>query len=342
MLNVIKNLDPAQFRPVLVLLRSRPDELKPPAGVEIIRLQRAQTRNALWALTSTIWQRRPDLVLSTLDHANVLLAFCRAFWPRKTRYVVRLTHFDSLSSAKWRALFRFSYWLADAVITQSAAMDALYREYRLPSRSVHIRNPVAVDSILASAEEAIELSPTGKQINLIAAGRLVPEKGFDLLIEALVELNRKDVHLAILGEGRMRQELEDKIASASGNSIKLLGFKDNPYPYLKASDCFILSSRSEGFPNVVLEAIACGLPVVSTPIPGIESILGDLHTAQIAREITAPALAEALSAMLSRMPLRSDRTVLVQYDAPAVAREYMQLFQNVIQAGLSGPPNSFD
>src|SRR5690606_21887962 len=111
---------------------------------------------------------------------------------------------------------------------------------------------------------------------VVAAGRLGPEKDFPTLIRAFALVRaRRPVRLAILGEGGQRRALQALIDELEcGNDIQLPGFQSNPYAWMSRAGVFVLSSRWEGFGNVLVEAMACGAPVVSTACPsGPEEIL---------------------------------------------------------------------
>ena len=114
--------------------------------------------------------------------------------------------------------------------------------------------------------------------NLIAVGRLTRQKGFDRLIDACAVLKQEGYrfHLRILGEGPERQNLEAQILDHRLNEyVELLGFCKNPYPYLKAADLVVCSSRYEGFSTVATEALILGKPIVTTPCTGMDELLGD-------------------------------------------------------------------
>ena len=119
--------------------------------------------------------------------------------------------------------------------------------------------------------------PRRSKAELVAIGRLAAQKGFDRLIEACELLKQdQDFHLRILGEGPERQRLEAQIRDAGlQNHIELLGHQKNPYPYLKAADLLVCSSRYEGLSTVVTEALILGKPVVTTPCTGMTELLGD-------------------------------------------------------------------
>src|SRR5262249_38250936 len=104
---------------------------------------------------------------------------------------------------------------------------------------------------------------------LVACGRLVPQKGYEILLDSVVAV-RKEIptQLWILGTGPQRDMLMNRVASLGlGRAVKFLGFQDEPWRYMAAADAFVLSSLYEGFGNVVAEAMATGIPVVSTDCP---------------------------------------------------------------------------
>ena len=144
-------------------------------------------------------------------------------------------------------------------------------------RSVIIHNPVDMEKIRNSVGAPVDHPAfrAGGTV-LVAAGRLEHEKGFDLLIEAMALLPDTRVQVVILGEGRLESELR-ALARKHGldGRVHFAGFQKNPFAWFAKADAFVLSSRYEGFPNVVLEALACGTPVISTPAPGgIRELLG--------------------------------------------------------------------
>ncbi len=116
-----------------------------------------------------------------------------------------------------------------------------------------------------------------EKINLITIGRLIESKGYRRLIEIINNIikNNDDIHLYILGEGNQRKELEEKIIESNLTGyITLLGFHENPYPYLQNSDLFICSSFYEGYSTAITEALILGVPVISTEVSGVREQLG--------------------------------------------------------------------
>lgn len=135
-----------------------------------------------------------------------------------------------------------------------------------------ILNPVIEEDITLMAQEKIE---EFKDFTVVSVGRLNNQKGFDLLIKAHAKLVNKYKHkLVILGEGEERKNLEMQIKELGvENTVELKGFIRNPYPYIKAADIFVSSSRTEGYPLVLLEAVVLNKAIVATDVTGNREIL---------------------------------------------------------------------
>jgi glycosyltransferase involved in cell wall biosynthesis len=124
---------------------------------------------------------------------------------------------------------------------------------------------------------------------------LAPQKGFDILIDAMAHLDDR-FHLNILGEGDNEMELKKQIKTLGLNEkISMLGFQENPYAFIERSDFFILSSRYEGLPNVVLESYVMGKPCIAFDMPGgTAEIIVDGESGILVKEFSALALAYAI------------------------------------------------
>ncbi len=322
---LLRHLDRAKFSLTLAVVDTRQavfrDEV--PADVEFIDLGCSRVRYALPAIVSLIWRRKPDIVFSTLGHLNLALAILRPLLPDSVKYLARETSLVSQSLTRygkphwWAWAYRRYYSALDKVICQSAAMrEDLVHVFRLPrAKTVLIHNPVDIERVRALSTAALppwfDGDASGKALNrtqLVPAGRLSPEKGFDLLIQAMALCTNPRLHLTILGEGPLREELE-VLARKLGvhEQVHFQGFQRNPYPYIARADAFILSSRFEGFPNVVLEALACGTPVIALPAPGgVREIIGTCPGCQLAADVSASALAAVLAGFVRGSRLAAD------------------------------------
>ncbi len=330
-----RHLDRRRFRITLAVVDMRNAVLRDeiPSDVSFIDLGVTRVRYALPRIIAMIRRIRPDVVFSTLGHLNVALAMVRFLLPRKVWTVARETTVISCSlrlqphRAMWETLYRRFYRNHDEVICQSRYMrDDLVRNFHFPaSKSRVIHNPVDVDHIRALAmQPAISPPIEPHAVNLVAAGRLDREKGFDLLIEALVLLDRPSVHLTLLGEGPLEGDLKRRaVESGLGGRIHFGGFQANPFSWFVRSDAFVLSSYYEGFPNVVLESLACGTPVIAVPAPGgTREILDGVEGCVVAGEVSAPALAEAIERWMRGSRQRIDTAAVEPYRVERIVRDY--------------------
>ena len=167
-------------------------------------------------------------------------------------------------------LINIFYPLANAIVTvsQDAARDLIESTRLDPKKIITIYNPIPVDEIREASAEKIE-HPwfSNHEIPVIlAVGRLSPPKDYPTLIKAFNILHeRRNTRLVIIGEGEERRRIEELAKSSPfSEDILLLGKLDNPFPYMAKANVFVLSSAWEGFPNVLVEALACGATVVST------------------------------------------------------------------------------
>ena len=165
-------------------------------------------------------------------------------------------------------LIKELYPKADLIIANSNgnAQD-LITNYNVPRYKITtIYNPISLEAIFA-IEPKKDFFDTN-YINLVSVGRLNSGKNHHLLIKSLEFFKLQKVRLYIFGDGILKDELEKTIQDLKlENYVFLMGFESNIYKYLKAADLFVFSSNHEGFPNVILEAMACELPIVSTNCP---------------------------------------------------------------------------
>ena len=270
---------------------------------------------------------RPQVVLSALTYANLATIWAKQMSGSGVPVIVSernalWTYCTSPSIArKWRwryapELVRRTYPGADAIVTVSShAADELITKIGLnPQKITTIHNPVVDDNLRARAQETLEhpwFAPDEAPV-ILAAGRLTEQKDFSSLLRAFAVVRAdREARLVILGEGRLRGDLE-ALANQLGiqADIDLPGFVKNPFQYMARASVFVLSSVYEGLPGVLIQAMACGCPVVSTDCPGgSREILSDGEYGALAGVGNVDALAGAI---LTQLHNPTARDVLLQ------------------------------
>lgn len=338
-LTLLRHLDRSRFKLTLAVVDTQGAMFRHevPDDVVFQDLDCRRVRYALPKIVRLVWRMRPDVVLSTLGHLNLALALLRVFLPRRTRLLARETVVVSENLPQhgrawlWTLAYRLSYRWFDVLICQSQDMrNDLVSNFRVPAdKTVVINNPVDVARLRQLAAEPIRANVGATAgpgaLKLLAAGRLVEQKGFDLLLEAVSRCRNMALQLTILGEGPLRVALENQVhALGVSDRVQFAGFQANPYPFFRDADAFVLSSRYEGFPNVVLEALACGTPVIATPAPGgVREILDGVPGCVVADDISAAALARAIQGYGGKKVL--SESLMERYSADRITRRYEEL-----------------
>ncbi|MGD2179551.1 glycosyltransferase [Lusitaniella coriacea] len=263
-----------------------------PETVRLINLERKiedRTQSAIALISPLVrylQQERPDVLFSHLVWTNEIAVVAKAL----ARVPLRLILLEQMPASskptqrvnRWIKSFltRSLYPHANAIVTPSQGVArAFERELNLKPNSIKtIYNPVVDETLMQKAETPIShpWRAEGEPPIILNAGRLAPQKDFSTSIEAFARLReQREARLIILGEGALRGKLEALVKKLGlEGEVLLPGFVKNPYAYMSLARVFVLSSRWEGLPTVLIEAIACGCQIVSTDCPhGPQEIL---------------------------------------------------------------------
>ena len=282
-------------------------------NINLINFQTMKVRNMLWHITRYFFQSKPDIVFSAEDHLNILVIISRALAQSKAKLSCssRVTPYDTFSnkilSKRWilKILYSLLQNRADVSSCVSRGMVEQYKKIFKNSRHQPIYNiidPVLSKNLINEPIDDPDFNIRDLPI-LIAAGTLAHWKGFDLLIEAVKILSSSyEFKLFILGDGPDRDLLTSMIKEYElENVITLKGRVNNTLKYFKASDIFILSSRVEGMPNVLVEAMMCGCTPVSFDCEtGPNEIILNNDYGYLAQPKCAKSLSEAIAKALDR------------------------------------------
>ena len=282
-------------------------------AVQVVDLAQPSLVRALPRLIRHLRQSRPTVLLAAMSHANVVAALAHRVAASSARLVlserVQLSAlFASRRDMAMRAthaLMRLTYPWADHIVTVSQGVaDDLPRHVGVDrTRIVTLPNPVVDAALLQQAAEppAHPWLLEGAVPVVLAAGRLIAQKDFATLIEAFALLRRgRAVRLVILGDGELRSALAAHAARLGvAADVDLPGFATNPFAAMRAASVFVLSSRFEGLPGVLIQALACGTRVVSTDCPsGPSEVLGGGRWGALVPVGNAQAMAAAMATVL--------------------------------------------
>jgi glycosyltransferase involved in cell wall biosynthesis len=289
------------------------EQLPPETNVTVYHRSRALF--SLFDLRRYFRSHQPDVVITFLNQANLI-----ALWAHRlagstvpiiptVRSDIDRRIRDSFKERVIIGLTRLVIGRAARVIGVSEGVSESIRNHLSSTNVETIYNPTVVPSML---EKAHGIAPHAwfQQADshvVVAAGRLVSAKGYDVLIAAFARVREQlSAKLIIIGEGPLRNELEALIIDLKvEDDVALPGFVTNPYVYFSHADLFVLSSRYEGLPNALIEAMACGTPVVATDChSGPREILVDGQYGSLVPVDDIAALAEAMVTTLTTPPDR--------------------------------------
>jgi glycosyltransferase involved in cell wall biosynthesis len=349
---ILNGLDDVQWDRSMYLFRKEGPYLRDVSSSVCLHTAGDDSRTGRWrALRRFVRETRPDIVVSFLSYFTVLTAVraakvgARVVFNLQTPMSAFLADGDYAWRRRWRrrafaAVTRAGYASADLIVTTSQGVaDDLVAAFGVPRTAVRVvHNPVDLDAISAAAQEPIDPvhAAEWQRPVIVAAGRLAEAKNYPLLIEALGMLRQRvPARLFILGQGDEARAILDRAAGLGlRDAVVLCGFQQNPWKYIARADVFALTSRYEGFGNVLVEAMACGVPVVATRSAGTSDIVRDGVDGVLVDRHEPDAVAAALERILSDDRLRrrmgdEARIGAARFAAPVIASEYERVFREL-------------
>ena len=271
-MTLANHLPREKFEPKIMLLRKDGGYLRyVKDDVEIIDLNTERIRHSIRPILKEIRKRKPDIVFSGFGEVNAYLSLFIKLFP-KTKFIARETNVVSEHVTRKEIKFFYKFYNSYRnIICQSDDMaQDLLKNFDIKSNKiVKINNPVDFDFIddkLKSSQRPESFKQNFK--NVVAIGNLSSRKGFDNLLKVFSRLKNENILLHILGDGRDKEMLHEMKELLGLKNVTFHGRQENPYQFLKFADLFVLSSRYEGFPNVLLEAGACGTFSLANNCPG--------------------------------------------------------------------------
>lgn len=217
-----------------------------------------------YKLSKIVKEYKFDNMVSFLTRANYINVLSNIFIKHQTiineRAMPSLQYQYGLNGKINRFLIKSLYPKSDLCLSNSYGnMMDLKNNFNVIKLS-YIHNPFNLEMIEKMSKEKIEIKK--KRFTFVTVGRLDHGKNHRLIIDAIKDI---DADLWIIGDGELKEEIEEYIrVQKLENKVYLLGKKENPFSYISKADCFVFASNHEGFPNVLVEALACELPIIST------------------------------------------------------------------------------
>lgn len=306
---VTKTLDRTRYKVIYYLVDLTGDGKNPlqdfiPNDLKVNVISKQHPLKMMWQLFNIIRKEKPDTVFSSVLYLNNKILPWRSLFPR-TKFIIRCENYLYTYSSKQHKMIKMSYPKADLIIAQTDEMKQELVEQIgiLNNKVVVMQNPVDRETVDKKISEGQNPYPNNGKLHFVAVGRFAHQKGFDLLVEAFAkvvhQLPESELYIVGKNDGDKNSTYEEVVSIIDKYSLQdkvhCVGYQSNPYVYVKYADCFVLSSRWEGLPNVLIESLYLGTPVATfTCIPVISRIVTNGVDGYLADKENPSALAEAM------------------------------------------------
>jgi glycosyltransferase involved in cell wall biosynthesis len=322
---ILQHLDKTRFETTLILFQDI-REYQIPEDTKVISLgQRGWWDYPLliWKLSRLFNELKPDVVLGFLTYMNVLsslakklsfanfrLILCEHAMPA---YQIKQTK-NPLATLfiKWMPYWFYRHASMIICVSRASAIE-INKIFKVPFDQIRIiYNPIDVDYVLTLSNQKVEHPWFTQNIPIIiSVGRLANVKGYPYLLRAFKQIITKyPARLVILGKGEEEGPLKKLALKLDiDQSVAFLGSQTNPFKYMARSKIFVLPSLSEALPMVLLEAMACGIPIVSTSTPGSSELITHGINGLLVPVGDEKSLAESITDILTH---KTDANLLIQ------------------------------
>lgn len=359
--NILGNLDREIFDPVFLVEYLPPRHYPLREGIRFINMNVQPRKGSiqklvnifqhLYILRKTVNQEKPDIILGfgSVINCSLLLLSLSLIKPAPKIVLVECSEYlfikqntknfkERVLRLVYKMLVFLLYHSSDAVICVSKSLERhVQRLFLMDAKKVNVINvPVDIKDIKArSQEKALEAIKGLRYVGTIS--RLSSEKGVRYLLEAFLDLLKQiDIGLIIVGEGDERQALEQMARDFRiEDKVKFLGWMENPYCYLRQMEVFVLASLCEGSPNVIIESMICGVPVVAfKSVGGIEELIEDEVNGLLAPAKDTKALSNCIYRLLQDKELK-DRLIrcsaekAAQFNSSDIVKKYESIMSNL-------------
>lgn len=344
MSNLLRFLPRDRFEPILCVWRAV-FEYPVPADVPVHVLNKYHTWDVIPAaqcLVRLIDDLRPDLVFSQLPYVSLVTGIALKLTRNRPRWIARLAGNPLVDIAfPLVNLSRRVYREVDHLVGCSLGVTAALKSHlRIDDeRASTLYNVIDINEIQTRALEPPTVRKTPGTYTIVHAGRFTAQKNQALLLRAFAQLRDLPAELWMLGRGQLGDKLQTLAKRLKiDQRVRWLGFQSNPFPLYREADCFALSSDHEGLPNVVVESLLAGAPVVSTDCPfGPRELLLPDRVGLLVRVGDERGLAEGLRTLAAepvRMALkqRLPSDYGKRFAAATVVPQYCELFERIVDA----------
>ena len=340
---LLNHIDRDKFKLYLILLEKKGAYLDDiPTDIEIVDLKTTRRQKAIVKLIKHIKLLQPDILFSTIGSMNMVISLIIKFLPKNIKFIARESGIVSLTNKndKHPKIFDFIYRTFfnnfDIIIAQSSYMrQDLLDNYHIQKDKIRlINNPLdikKIDKNLYSPKELLQQ----EKINLLSVGRMNFVKRFEAQLYLLSKLDSQ-FHLTLLGEGEEEEKLKQLAKELKiEDRVSFLGFQPNPYQYMQQADIFLLTSRYEAFPNVLLEANYCGLPIVAFDCSGgVGEIVEDNFNGFLVKDGDIELLKKSIEKAVAKYPfdrVKIKKSIIKKYRVTDIVNRYEELFDDVLQ-----------